>query len=77
MKKKKYILFTIIVRFMHSSTCILFTQITNKLDVHFSSIRLMHQLVAPCQLGFLIFLCSIWIILFSELFEWSACKLAE
>ena len=33
------------------------------------------QLVAFCQLGFLILLCCIWIICF-QIFEWSACKLA-
>ena len=33
------------------------------------------QLVASCQLGFLILLCCIWIICFFVI-EWSACKLA-
>jgi len=39
-----------------------------------SSTLVNRQLAASCQLGFLILLCSIWMLCFL-LFEWSACKL--
>ena len=43
----------------------------------FSARLVNSQLVASCQLGYLILSCFICIINFvSELFDWSACKLA-